>query len=103
MPLGADCSAVEKRWVGFVQEMRRPPKGNVASRGPGLSAEQIRHKLSIGFVFGLAGVTRLFARVAPVVRLGARRVVAPRRLVKDRQTLKGLAGQGLWGKKDAKD
>lgn len=81
---------------------RHPPKGNVASGGPGLKAEQIRHKLSIGFVFGLAGITGLFARVAPVVCLGARRIVTPGRLVKDGKTLKGLAGQGLW-KKDARD
>lgn len=67
--------------------------------GAGLNAEQLRHKLSVGFVFGLAGIAGLFARVAPIVRLRARRVVAPRRLVEDGQTLKRFAGKGLWGKK----
>lgn len=69
--------------------------GGGAPRGEGLHAERLRHKLSVGFVFGLAGVAGLFARVAPVVRLGAGRVVAPRRLVEDGQALKGLAGQRL--------
>lgn len=90
--------------AGFVRDVRRPPKGNVAScgapppggrRGEGLHAERLRHKLSVGFVFGLAGVAGLFARVAPVVRLRAGGVVAPRRLVEDGQALEGLAGQRL--------
>lgn len=34
-------------------------------------------ELSVGFVCGLAGITRLLARVAPVVRLGAGLVVPP--------------------------
>lgn len=52
-------------------------------------------ELSVGFVFGLAGITWLFAGVAPVVRLGARLVMPPRRLVEDGQTLEGLTGQSL--------
>lgn len=52
-------------------------------------------ELSVGLVFGLAGVARLFTGVAPVVRLGAGLVVSPRRLVEDGQALEGLAGQGL--------
>lgn len=52
-------------------------------------------ELSVGFVFGLAGITWLFAGVAPIVRLGARLIMPPRRLVEDRQTLKGLTGQSL--------
>lgn len=35
-------------------------------------------ELSVGFVFGLAGITWLFAGVAPVVCLGARLVMPPR-------------------------
>lgn len=34
-------------------------------------------ELSVGFVFGLAGITRLFAGVAPVVCLGAGLVMPP--------------------------
>lgn len=52
-------------------------------------------QLSVGFVVGLAGIARLFAGVAPVVRLGAGLVMSPGRLVEDRKALEGLAGQGL--------
>lgn len=64
----------------------RPAEGRVSG---------VRSSSSVGFVFGLAGITRLFAGVAPVVRLGAGLVMPPRRLVEDRQTLKGLTGKGL--------
>lgn len=52
-------------------------------------------QLSVGFVVGLAGIARLFAGVAPVVRLGAGLVMSPGGLVEDRKSLEGLAGQGL--------
>lgn len=52
-------------------------------------------ELSVGFVFGVAGITWLFAGVAPVVCLGAGLVMPPRGLVEDRQALEGLTGQGL--------
>lgn len=52
-------------------------------------------QLSVGFVVGLAGIAWLFARVAPVVRLGAGLVMSPGGLVEDRKALEGLAGQGL--------
>lgn len=107
LPLGADWSAAEKKEKRVLFEISgvHPratwrPRGR-AGRRWGLHAERLRHKLSVGFVFGLAGVAGLFARVAPVVRLGAGRVVAPRRLVEDGQALKGLAGQRL-GNAEAK-
>lgn len=55
----------------------------------------VRAQLSVGFVVGLAGVARLFAGVAPVVRLWAGGVVPPGGLVEDGKALEGLAGQGL--------
>lgn len=98
---GLECSGKGRsgfcsRYQASTQGQRRVwLGGGGAPRGEGLHAERLRHKLSVGFVFGLAGVAGLFARVAPVVRLGAGRVVAPRRLVEDGQALKGLAGQRL--------
>lgn len=49
-------------------------------------------ELSFGLVVGLAGVAWLFARVAPVIRLGDGLVVSPCRLVEDRQALERLTG-----------
>lgn len=59
------------------------------------ASEEGQAELSVGFVFGLAGIARLFAGVAPVVCLRARLVVPPRRLVEHGQALEGLTGQGL--------
>lgn len=63
--------------------------------GAGIYAGGRFRQLSVGFVVGLAGIPRLFAGVAPVVRLGAGLVMSPGGLVEDRKPLEGLAGQGL--------
>lgn len=72
------------------QLVLQAPHRAAPSRGGGLRAE-----LSVGFVVGLAGVARLLAGVAPVVRLRARLVMPPGRLVEHGQALEGLAGKSL--------
>lgn len=54
-----------------------------------------RVQLSIGFIFGLAGIAWLLAGVTPVVGLGAGLVMSPCRLVEHGQAFEGLAGQSL--------
>lgn len=81
---GADDERL--RWVVHAREQ------SAARR---FASEEVRAELSVGFIVGLASIARLFAGVAPVVRLRAGLVVTPGGLVEDGKTLKGLAGQGL--------
>lgn len=115
LPLGTDISQGHpffqrfNHWnvkASLILNQEFLPKGNISSNM--LQAEcghlgtQTRARLagqaselSVGFVFGLAGITRLFAGVAPIVCLGTGLVMPPRWLVEDRQAFEGLAGQGL--------